>query len=68
MKNVLTGREAFEILQAIDAEQVLSDDLRDRLTKLQEGYDRRRVAALQELNKPSLEMPEPRPKDRLTGL
>lgn len=47
MSNVLSGREAHEILQAIDAEQVLSEELRERLTRLQAGYDRRRIKALQ---------------------
>lgn len=46
MSNVLSGREAFEILQAIDAEQPLSEELRERLTKLQAGYDRRRILKL----------------------
>lgn len=46
--NILTGREAFEILQAIDGEQPLSPELRERLTKLQTGYDRRRIKAFQQ--------------------
>ncbi len=46
--NILTGEEARCILLAIDGEQLLPEGLRERLTKLQTGYDKRRLKKLRE--------------------
>lgn len=43
--NILTGKDAQELLLAIDAEQPLSDELRERLTKLSGRYEHKRIAA-----------------------
>ena len=45
MSNVLSGQEAQEILYAIDNEQVLSAELRERLTRLADRYEHKRIAA-----------------------